>query len=128
MNQAQLQRARFVAPSDAPPVQPPPFDVGSSEPQFTMSGQAPATGHKTTGIVFLVAATAVSFVNVWARDPHTLIWGLVAAFDAVAPGAIVPFKWASVCDLLASELWFETDASNDGPPLPPFILIEETSG
>lgn len=130
MSQAQLQRARVVVPAfSAAPQQPPPFGGASDEPQFVMSPQAAATGHKTTGIVFMVACDAVTFVQVYARDPHTRFWGLVAEFNNAAPGAIAPFKWASVCDLLASELWFSTDASNSfGRPFGPMILVEETSG
>ena len=128
MSQAQLQRANVVTPSASPPAQPDPFGAGSDEPQYTMSATAAATGQKSTGIMFMVAASTASKVTLWKRDPHTKLWGVVAVFDATSTPAFAPFQWVTICNLLASELWWETDAANDGPSIGPAVLVEELSG
>jgi len=130
VSQAQLQRSHFILPSVSAPVQAPPYGAGpSSPPQYVLSPIAPATGAKTTGFKFMVAADSVSSVKIWERDPHTQFWGLLVTYDAAFPNALAPFVWASVCDILASEIWFETDAANSSlTPLLPGIILQETSG
>ena len=129
MSQTQLQRCRAVVPSDTDPTQPAPFGAGSSEPQVTMSPTAPATGHKATGIMFLVAADAGTSCAVWVRDPATGIWGVLATFGATDTPAFATFQWVTVCNLNASELYFVTDASMSSidPLTEPLVLMVETS-
>ena len=127
MAQAQLQRCRPVVPSSTPPVQAYPFGAGSSPPQVVLSPTAPSTGRPTVGICFMVVADTATTIVIWKRDPASGVWGRLQSFDNVAPQAFGPFIWVTVCDLPASELWFETDAASDGHP-GPLVLLEEMSG
>jgi hypothetical protein len=128
MSQAQLQRAHVFLPSGSAPVQAPPFGLGSSEPQYVLSPTAPATGHKTIGFVFMVACDTVLNLTVWMRDPHTQFWGKLVILTSAAPGGIAAFKWVTVCEALATEVWIQTDAQSVDPHPAPAIVIMEISG
>ncbi len=115
--QGELQRDRMllVTAPTATPTQPP----ASTEPHFVMSPRAPVD-LPTTGFMFFlensggaVAPTDAGFpVNIWKRGSASQRWALLVTIAAI-PADV----WADVCNVNASEIYFEIGVADDGGPL-----------
>jgi len=82
---------------------------GSSDPHFTMSPKTP-TGLETSGIAFFledVVAGGPYTIKVWKRDPISLRWALRITITNLPAD-----QWAQICNMNASELYFEISASD----------------
>lgn len=119
ISQAEQMNGRVIALASTAPVQG--FGAASSEPQITLTPRT-SCGLRTHAIMFcqvndIAGRPAALGVTIWKRHAATGRWAILAVVTGWGG------EWVTICELNASQLWFQLVGNVDGQAVQ--IAIEE---